>query len=198
MHTHMTLHDVPVRIETERLLMRALQPGDGGALFDAIDASRDALLPFMSIGIETQTPSDAERKARNAWVRWQKWESFRFGIWERDDDGYPVRMVGTCGLHHGDWAIPRFELGCWIRPDVMGRGYATEVTQALFDFGFNRLNCLKLEIRFDHRNKASQHIVGKLAMRFEARLRAYTRAIDGVVVDEMVYAHLRDDWPGAV
>jgi len=41
------LIDVPERLETERLILRCLQPGDGAVVNAGVSSSLDALRPFM-------------------------------------------------------------------------------------------------------------------------------------------------------
>jgi hypothetical protein len=60
------LLDIPDRLPTARLLLRALQPGDGPALFAAVEESRCQLYPFLEIGRQITTAADAERLARLA------------------------------------------------------------------------------------------------------------------------------------
>jgi RimJ/RimL family protein N-acetyltransferase len=184
------LPDIPTTLTTERLRLRALQPGDGPAYFAAIDESREALYPFIGVGEQVQTRADAERLTRLAWVRFLERRQFRYAVYAQGSDA----IIGSMVLHYGDWAVPAFELGAWMRTGCMGQGYATEATGAMIRLGFTTLNLARLEIRFDHRNTTSQRVAEKLGFTREARLRAHNVALDGVLVDEVVYALLPDEW----
>ncbi len=180
-------HTLPTQIAAPRLRLRALQPGDGPALFQAVDASRAHLHPFNPLGEAIRSITNAERRARLAWADWLAGRAYRFGLW-----GVDGAFAGMISLHYGEWSVPRFELGCWIHVACAGRGYATEATRAAIDFAFESLGVIRLEIRFDHRNTASQRVAEKLGFTCEGRLVAHNRAADGALVDEVVYALLRD------
>lgn len=185
------LLDVPASLDTPRLILRALGPGDGLPFFAAIEASREHLYPFMPAVFNIATPAQAERKARLAWSQFQQRQAFRYGIWLREG----AQFTGTCALHYANWDIPKFELGCWTHAAHAGHAYGREAVQGLIALAFDTLAVERLEIRFDHRNTASQYGAEKLGFTFEARLRAHNRAADGALVDEMVYAMLRQDSP---
>lgn len=184
------LLDVPDRFETARLLARALHPGDGPALLDAVEEARAALHPWLEVGQQVQNPEDAEYLARLAWARYLQRRQFRFGLWRKSDG----QLIGVSALHYADWAVPRFEIGGWVRPAVQRRGYALEASHGLVRFGFEALGAERLEARFDHRNEASRRLSEKLGFTFEGRLRHHNRALDGKLVDEVVYALLREEW----
>ncbi|MBN2470779.1 MAG: GNAT family N-acetyltransferase [Anaerolineae bacterium] len=180
-------HTLPAQIAAPRLRLRALQPGDGPALFGAVEASRAHLHPFSPAAGAIHSAAEAERMARLAWADWLTGRAYRFGLWQEKG-----AFAGMVSLHYGEWSVPRFELGCWIHAAFAGRGYATEATRAAIDFAFEALGVLRLEIRFDHRNAASQRVAQKLGFTCEGRLLAHNRAADGALVDEVVYALLRD------
>jgi len=184
------LRDLPLGFATPRLMARAIQPGDGVALYEAVAESRVQLYPFVRIGLDVIAPADAEKLCREAWAAFQRREQFRFGLWSASDG----RLVGMISLHYGDWSVPRFEIGCWVRAGRAGQGYATEATRGIINYGFETLGLTRLEIRFDHRNTPSQRIAERLGFTAEARLRAHQRALDGVLVNEVVYALLREEW----
>jgi RimJ/RimL family protein N-acetyltransferase len=186
------LRDLPPCFATPRLQARALQPGDGPALYEAVAESRVQVYPFLRLGLDVIVPADAEALCREAWAAFQRREQFRFGLWTAPDS----RLVGMISLHYGDWSVPRFEVGCWVRASQARRGYATEAARGIIDYGFVELGLARLEIRFDHRNAASQRLAERLGFTPEARLRAHHRALDGVLVDEVVYGLLRDEWAG--
>ena len=179
---------LPAEITTERLRLRPLQAGDGPALFAAVNASRAYLLPFSPSAGNIRSVEEAERLARRAGADWLAGRAYRFGIWQAADGAF----AGQVALHYGNWSVPRFELGCWIHAEYAGCGYATEASRALITFAFEVLGVARLELRFDHRNTASQRVAEKLGFTREGQLLAHNRAADGALVDEVVYALLRE------
>jgi ribosomal-protein-alanine N-acetyltransferase len=61
----------------------------------------------------------------------------------------------------------RAELGYWIATDCWNRGYATEATRAILDFGFDTLRLHRIESRHFLRNPASGRVMQKVGMKQE-------------------------------
>jgi ribosomal-protein-alanine N-acetyltransferase len=61
----------------------------------------------------------------------------------------------------------RAELGYWIALDCWNRGYATEASQQVIDFGFAVLGLHRIEARHFLRNPASGRVMEKLGMQRE-------------------------------
>src|SRR5256714_2621662 len=61
----------------------------------------------------------------------------------------------------------RAELGYWIALDCWNRGYATEASQTLIDFGFEVLRLHRIEARHFLRNPASGRVMQKVGMKQE-------------------------------
>ena len=61
----------------------------------------------------------------------------------------------------------RAELGYWIALDCWNRGYATEASQRMIDFGFESLGLHRIEARHFLRNPASGRVMQKIGMRQE-------------------------------
>lgn len=61
----------------------------------------------------------------------------------------------------------RGELGYWITKDHWGRGYATEASNAILDFGFETLKLHRIQAHHLVRNPASGRVMQKLGMQLE-------------------------------
>jgi RimJ/RimL family protein N-acetyltransferase len=90
-------------------------------------------------------------------------------------------------LHRGG------EIGYVFHPAHHGRGYATEVGQALLKLGFDGLNLRRITGRLDGRNEASARVLERLGMRREAHL-VENEMVKGEWTDELVYAILQREW----
>lgn len=117
----------PFSLETERLRLRAVVPGDIG---DLVGLHEDPLVAeYMGV-------RDRE------WYEWRVAASAE--EWAERGHGFVVvldresgRFLGRTGLKY--W--PQFgetELGWVLRPEARGRGYATEAAGAVLDWGFER------------------------------------------------------------
>ncbi|SHF84084.1 Protein N-acetyltransferase, RimJ/RimL family [Jatrophihabitans endophyticus] len=77
------------------------------------------------------------------------------------------RVVGSAALRMwGDHP----EIGFWVAPDARGRGYASEATGVLCDFGFG-LGLRRIGLCCDVRNLASARAALRAGFRFEGVLR---------------------------
>ena len=63
------------------------------------------------------------------------------------------------------WTINRAELSYWIAKPFTGKGYATEASKAVIDFGFDKLLLHKIIIAHAENNIESQRICEKLGFK---------------------------------
>lgn len=182
------LLDFPDSFETERLLVRAVRPGDGPAVYEAVMQSLEHLRRWMPWALPEPTLESNERYAREAAVRWLRREELNFLIVRRADG----LMVGACGLHHIDWTVPCFEMGYWLRTSCEGQGYMTEAVRGLTDFAFNTLHAARVEIRMDTLNTRSRLVPERAGYTREGHLHHDRRGTDGELADTYIYARVRD------
>jgi RimJ/RimL family protein N-acetyltransferase len=85
------------------------------------------------------------------------------------------------------------EIGYWLSEEHWGRGVMTEAVRAATTYGFKQFKVQRIYAGVLEWNPASMRVLEKAGFRFEARLR---NAIvkEGHVMDEMIYAALRDEW----
>jgi ribosomal-protein-serine acetyltransferase len=125
------LIEVPMRLETPRLLLRAPHAGDGPALNEALRESLPDLKPWMPWAQSTPTVDESEAYCRRQHAKYLLREDLAMLIFERGIGGSaarPGRLLGATGLHRIDWQVRRFEIGYWARGGAgcaLGRGVAT-------------------------------------------------------------------------
>jgi len=93
-------------------------------------------------------------------------------------------------------AHARGELGYWLGVPYWNRGYSTEASRAVVDFGFAQLGLHRVQARYLTRNPASGRVMQKLGMRSEGVHRHVIRKNDRFEDLEM-YAVLADEWASA-
>jgi ribosomal-protein-alanine N-acetyltransferase len=86
-----------------------------------------------------------------------------------------------------------FELGYFIKPEYWGHGFGTEMSEAFIDFLFQNYNIHKIVASCNSNNQSSEHVMKKLGMTYEGRLRK-VRFKNGMWVDETKYGLLREEW----
>jgi len=185
------LIEVPVRIETERLILRCPQPGDGVVVNEAERESLAELKPWMPWAQHGKSVDDSEAYCRRMQARFLLREDLAMLIFERDVLGREGRLLGGTGLHRIDWALRSFEIGYWRRSGCRGRGVATEAARSLARFAFDRLAARRVEIRTDDSNVASWKVAERADFTLEALLRGDSLAPRGELRSTRVYARVR-------
>jgi ribosomal-protein-serine acetyltransferase len=180
---------VPDHFETERLLIRAPQPGDGKAINNAVRVSIDELRPWMPWANIVPSLAESETYAREAALRFRNHEDLPLLLFRKSDEQY----IGGSGMHNIAWDVPRFEIGYWLRTSMTGQGYMTEAVNGLTALAFNQLEAVRVEIRCDARNHRSAAVAFRCGFTLEATLRKDSRAPDGNLRDSLVFAKLRED-----
>lgn len=178
------LVDIPQKIYTPRLLLRAPQTGDGVMLNHAITESFSVLSQWMNWATHIPTLEESELYIRASCADWIMRKNLPFFIFSIQDN----ILLGATGLHHIDWSIPKFETGYWIRSTYQNQGIITEAVNALTYFTFIQLHAQRVEIRCDQDNKASIRIAQKLNFILEGTLINDRRKVNGLLRNTCIYA----------
>lgn len=183
------LIDVPDRVETTRLILRRHRSMDGPVLHEALLESISELrkfLWFLPWVAEEQTPESAEIRCRKCEANFIARTDMPYLAFEKSAG----RLVGSVGLHRPDWAVPKAEVGYWIRPSAAGNGYVTEGVQAIVDMAFNGLKARRVELVTDEQNAPSRRVAERCGFELEGVLRHVQLAPDGSLRNSCIYARL--------
>jgi RimJ/RimL family protein N-acetyltransferase len=150
------MREAPQILETGRLILRELQPGDAAALA-AVLGDRETMRFY---------PAPLDREAVEEWIarNLRRYEKDGFGLW-----GMILKssgeLIGDCGLVRqfvdGQEEI---EIGYHVRRDLWGQGLATEAAQACRDYGFAELPVERLISLIRSENLASRRVATKNGM----------------------------------
>lgn len=184
------LLDLPDQLLGERVLVRPYRAGDGAALWEAIEESREHILPWLPWGDKHGSPADSEISVRKWQAKWLLREDLALGIWERATGHY----LGGSGLHRAHWDVPSFEIGYWLRRSAEGHGYMTEAVQLLCQLAFETLAANRVFIRVASGNHRSAAIPRRLGFVQEATLRNDMRDASGELRDMLVFAMTPQDY----
>jgi ribosomal-protein-serine acetyltransferase len=185
------LIEVPLRIQTERMILRSPQAGDGAAVNEAERESIDELRPWMPWAQTNKSLDDSEAYCRRMQARYLLREDLAMLMFERDTLGREGRLIGGTGLHRIDWSLRSFEIGYWRRSACARLGYVTEAAWALARFAFDRLAAQRVEIRTDDGNRASWKVAERAGFTLEALLRGDSLTPTGAVRSTRIYARVR-------
>lgn len=177
------LIDIPMPIVTDRILLRVPQAGDGEILFDAVEETFDQLHQWMPWATELGDVHDEEIICRRAQAKFLLREDMMLLAFNQEG-----RLLGATGLHRFDWTLRRFEIGYWIRANAQGKGYATEITNALTRFAFKQLEARSVMIGHAAGNDRSKNVIRKLGFELEGHAKLAHELPNGDIVDEFTYS----------
>jgi ribosomal-protein-alanine N-acetyltransferase len=175
-----TPHPVP-QLETMRLILRALAPGDADDIF-AYAADPD--VAQYTLWNAHTTREDSQRFV--AWIT-----GGSLACWAIVQPA-TSRVIGTSFLHSHHARHQRAEIAFNLAKATWGHGYATEVAQAVIRAGFTHYDLNRIEGTCMLGNVASARVMEKVGMRFEGILRQYVFAKQAFH-DMKLYAILRED-----
>jgi ribosomal-protein-alanine N-acetyltransferase len=102
-------------------------------------------------------------------------------------------LIGNCGIRKEFYDAHQADMGYELAPDYWGQGYATEAAQAIVNFGFNDLRLHRIWADCVADNLASAHVLEKVGLRLEGRLRDHQFYKDRWW-DTLLFGMLESDW----
>jgi RimJ/RimL family protein N-acetyltransferase len=182
------LLDIPMPIETPRLVIREPLHGDGPEVNAAVLESIGELERWMPWADHKPTVEESEESVRRGYAKWILREDLRLMLFDKQSGVF----IGGSGLHQIDWKIPSFEIGYWMRTSFTGRGLIQESTNAITRFAFQQLGAKRVEIRCDSDNAKSISVIKKLGFELEGRLRKNDFGQNGSALlrDTLIYSRL--------
>jgi [ribosomal protein S5]-alanine N-acetyltransferase len=103
------------------------------------------------------------------------------------------QLVGNAGIRMNTPDAAEADMGYELDPRYWGRGFATEAASAILAFGFRELKLHRICAQCIAENTASAHVLEKIGMRQEGRLRENVWMKDRWW-DTLVYAILVHEW----
>lgn len=184
------LIDIPERLDGERTVLLAPRAGVGAELAVVVAQSLSHLRPWMPWAQEAPTAESSELVVRRMHADFIARRDLTYQLYARRPDGSAGRLLGGTGLHRMDWAVRRFEIGYWIRPEAAGQGHVSEAVRLLTALAFDRLAARRLEIRCDARNARSRAVAERCGFELEGVLRNEALGVEGHVRDTAVYSRI--------
>jgi RimJ/RimL family protein N-acetyltransferase len=105
-------------------------------------------------------------------------------------DGAPV---GMCNLRDIDALSRRADLGISLAREQIGRGYGSDATRVLLEYGFRHLNLHRISLDTLATNERALRAYLACGFVEEGRLRAYGWS-QGRYVDSILMGILREEW----
>lgn len=149
------------KITTERLTLGRITNEKIPEMFEIISKN-----PNMTSFLSWNIPA-SEDELRQTHNRLEKEEETgnrkRFGIF-LDEKIIGLISISNIIRNQGKRIKNVGELGYWLSPEFQGKGYMSEATMAVLEFGFNELNLHKITAACTTENSASRRIIAKLKM----------------------------------
>lgn len=178
------LLDLPERLVGERVVVRPWLPGDGAALYEAVQESLDHLHPWLPWGPTHGSVEDSEARVRRFYANWILREDMPLAIVDKESG----RLIGGTGIHRMNWEVGSFEIGYWVRASEHGRGYVTEAVQLVIDLIKLHMDPARIFIRCAAGNERSAAIPLRLGFTEEGPQRNGIRDANGLLHDVRFFA----------
>ncbi len=144
-------------LETERLILREMQPSDFDALC-RIMQDEETMTAYEGAFSDEEVQAWLDRQLE----RYRKWG---FGLWAviLKENG---AMIGQCGLTMQPWkGEDVLEIGYLFERAYWHRGYATEAARACRVYAFDTLNAKEICSIIRDTNTASQNVALRNGMK---------------------------------
>lgn len=170
-------------LETERLLLRRLHPGDVAEVFAM--RSNPEVMQYIPRPL-AQTKEDAlahitminEKIDNNTGINW--------GITVKGEN----TIMGIIGHYRIQPENHRAEIGYMSLPEYNGKGYISEAIKAVVTYGFEQMNLHSIEAVIDPGNAASEKVLLKNGFVKEAHI-LENELWEGKFWDTVIYSLLR-------
>jgi ribosomal-protein-alanine N-acetyltransferase len=178
-----------MELATERLLLREMILDDWPAVHEW--ASRPEACRYQTWGPNTPEETQAHvGRVVAAAAAEPRTEHTLLAVLREEG-----RAVGSVSLFVRNRQFRTGEVAYIVHPDFWGRGIASEMAEAIVDWGFAELHLHRVYGTCDPRNVGSARVLQKLGMTHEGRMR-HTALIRDGWRDSDLYALLEDEWRG--
>ncbi|MDT8860295.1 GNAT family N-acetyltransferase [Alkalihalobacillus sp. MEB130] len=174
------------KLQTERLFLRPITTHDSVRIeelagdFDVAKSTLNIPHPYPE-GSSIQFIESILSAERNNNI-------IMFGITEKELN----LLIGLINLNLSK-SYNRGELAYWVGKQYWGRGYGTEATKALLEYGFNYLNLNKIFAASFTSNPGSWRILEKVGLKYEGTLRQHVARF-GQFYDLAYYGLLKEEF----
>ena len=162
-------------LQTERLILRPVQPDDAEAMFDYL--RDEETVRFITVP-PVKTVTEVIENSIQSYFMLDP-----IGKWAIV---YDQTMVGTIDLRLNE-AHRQAEIGYVLNKRYWGQGIMPEAAQAILAVGFDQLQLVRIFSEHDTRNPKSGRVMTKIGMQQEG-VALKSQIIKGEIVDMVHYA----------
>jgi ribosomal-protein-alanine N-acetyltransferase len=174
-------------IETERLILRPFKYSDDDAMLKYWIA--DEKIQSLYSEPVYSTKEEVKGLLDKYIGSYQKEDYYRWAIIDKANNECICQIAYFLVDSKNHFA----EIEYCIGSDFQCRGYATEATKAVIDYGFNRINLHKVQICTKTINKPSKRVIEKCGFTYEGTLRDYFY-MNNQYVGRLYFSILREEY----
>ena len=184
--------NLPERFETERLIVRSYEAGDGPMYFDAARRNRNHLQRYESgnILMTLRDEQEAERTVQELADDWRERRCYFMGAFSKEDGAFAAQIY--VGMFKRDPL--EFIVGYIADCDHEGHGVVSEALRGVLCFVFERLGAHRVRIHCDETNERSRRVAERCGFVREGVTREDTRSPEGILTGTVVYGLLRREF----
>lgn len=174
-------------VETERLVLRRFKYSDNEAMLRNWIADEKIQSMYSE---PTYTTIEAVNELLKKYIdSYENSDYYRWAIILKDSD----ECIGQIAYFLVDTNNNFAEIEYCIGSDFQRRGFATEATKAVIEYGFSKINLHKVQICTKTINIPSQKVIEKCGFHYEGTLRDYFY-INGEYVGRLYYSILETEY----
>ncbi|WP_214484602.1 GNAT family protein [Bacillus sp. SM2101] len=174
------------KLETERLLLRPLTTDDSGRIEEM---AGDFEVAKSTLNIPHPYPEGSAVQFIESILNAEKNNKIvMFGITEKEAN----RLIGLININLSE-SFSRGELAYWVGKEYWGKGYGTEASKALLEYGFNHLHLNKIFAASFTSNPGSWRIMEKIGLKYEGTLKQHVARF-GQFYDLAYYGLLKEEF----
>ena len=185
----MLKHCGTLPIETENLILRPFEYSDAEAMLRYWVA--DEKIQFMYAEPVYKTLDEVHGLLNKYISSYERSDYYRWAITDKDGHG----CIGQIAFFLVDSNNNFAEIEYCIGSEFQCKGYATEATEALIGYGFEKIGLHKIQICTKTINLPSKKVIEKCGFTYEGTLRDYFY-YNGEYVGRMYYSMLKDEYEG--
>jgi len=184
---NMLIHVGTMQIETERLILRKFEYTDDESMLK--NWVSDPRVQLMYCEPVYSTKEEVKELLTKFITSYEKADYYRWAIILKDTG----ECIGQIAYFLVDSKNHFAEIEYCIGRCFQNKGYATEATKAVIQYGFDKINLHKVQICHNSINPSSRKVIEKCGFVYEGALRDFFY-MDGKYVDRLYYSILKDEF----